>query len=544
MSQHDFDIANQGFAAFRADLNNALKALGSVSSGSAEPATTYANQLWYETDANILHIRNEANSAWLDLMVINQTTGSPSFTAGNVGIGTTAPAQMLHLSGTIPDIQYTDTTGNEWRVGNNNGVFRFYDVTAAAERMRIDSSGNVGIGTSSPAAQLHVSGTTNTIASFTASISGTTMTVTAVASGTLAVGDIVYGGSVSPITKITALGTGTGGTGTYTVSVSQTRGSTSLFTGSGTAATIRISDTDTTAQLGQSSGTIEFFGTDITSPGAGVSAYISAVGESSSPDTALTFGTRDAAGGGVDANERMRITSDGDLLVGKTATNADSVGCELRADGVITGTASGGSVAFFNRTTSDGGVVSIKKDATTVGSLGTTTSSFWITAVQENRGVKLVSDDLRPTIGTGADSDNSMDLGDLTVRWDDVYATNGTIQTSDRNEKQDIRDITEAETRVAQACKGLLKAYRWKDAVAEKGEEARIHFGIIAQDLQDAFAAEGLDAGRYAMFIRGTWWELDGKIYETAEEAPEGATERTRLGVRYPELLAFIIAAM
>jgi hypothetical protein len=75
--------------------------------------------------------------------------------------------------------------------------------------------------------------------------------------------------------------------------------------------------------------------------------------------------------------------------------------------------------------------------------------------------------------------------------------------------------------------------------------------------LQDAFTAEGLDAGRYAMFISSTWWEAtetytddDGaeqtrtNTYETQEEAPEGATERTRLGVRYPELLAFIIAAI
>lgn len=58
-------------------------------------------------------------------------------------------------------------------------------------------------------------------ASFTASISGTTMTVTAVASGTLAVGQTVNG-PVSANTTITALGTGSGGTGTYTVSVSQT----------------------------------------------------------------------------------------------------------------------------------------------------------------------------------------------------------------------------------------------------------------------------------------------------------------------------------
>ena len=79
-----------------------------------------------------------------------------------------------------------------------------------------------------------------------------------------------------------------------------------------------------------------------------------------------------------------------------------------------------------------------------------------------------------------------------------------------------------------------------------------------------AFAAEGLDAGRYAMFISSTWWEADRVVpaveatddteavaehtvtdhYDTLEEAPEGATERTRLGVRYPELLAFIIGAL
>ena len=122
----------------------------------------------------------------------------------------------------------------------------------------------------------------------------------------------------------------------------------------------------------------------------------------------------------------------------------------------------------------------------------------------------------------------------------------------------------------------MLRKFRWRDAVEAKGDEARTHFGIIAQDLQAAFAAEGLDAGDYAMFISSTWWETqtdvpavesvaevlddDGNVvteaieakeaytrtdtYETQEEAPEGATERIRLGVRYPELLAFIIASI
>jgi hypothetical protein len=129
-------------------------------------------------------------------------------------------------------------------------------------------------------------------------------------------------------------------------------------------------------------------------------------------------------------------------------------------------------------------------------------------------------------------TDDSIDLGSLSFRFDDIYATNGTIQTSDRNEKQDIEELDEAERRVAVACKGLLRKFRWKSKVEEKGDDARIHFGIIAQDLQAAFEAEGLDAGRYAMFINSTW---------TDEETGE---ERSRMGVRYSELLAFIIAVI
>lgn len=62
----------------------------------------------------------------------------------------------------------------------------------------------------------------------TGSIAGTTLTVSAVASGTLKVGDVIAGSGVTAGTVITALGTGNGGTGTYTVSVSQTASSTAM----------------------------------------------------------------------------------------------------------------------------------------------------------------------------------------------------------------------------------------------------------------------------------------------------------------------------
>ena len=67
--------------------------------------------------------------------------------------------------------------------------------------------------------------------SFTASIGSTVMDVTAVAFGTIAVGQIIFGIGVSALTKVTAIGTGTGGVGTYTVSPTQTVGSRKLASG-------------------------------------------------------------------------------------------------------------------------------------------------------------------------------------------------------------------------------------------------------------------------------------------------------------------------
>lgn len=73
MSQSNMNVGNVSAPQFRSDMNAALQALASTSSGSAAPSTTYANQLWYDTTANILKMRNEANSAWINLLYIEQT---------------------------------------------------------------------------------------------------------------------------------------------------------------------------------------------------------------------------------------------------------------------------------------------------------------------------------------------------------------------------------------------------------------------------------------------------------------------------------------
>lgn len=146
---------------------------------------------------------------------------------------------------------------------------------------------------------------------------------------------------------------------------------------------------------------------------------------------------------------------------------------------------------------------------------------------------------------TGPNSDNAMTAGEAANRYSVVYAGTGAINTSDANEKRDIRELTESEGRVAVALKGLVKAYRFKDAYEQKGGEARIHFGVMAQDVAAAFIAEGLDPNRYALFCKDEFYTHEGQNYTTGHsEIPEGAVKVERLGIRYDELLAFIISAI
>ena len=87
MAQHDMNIANQGFPATRADLNNALQALATNSSGTSAPSTTFANQWWYDTTNNKLYIRNEANNAWIQVAVLDQTNNEWQITTGQITAG-------------------------------------------------------------------------------------------------------------------------------------------------------------------------------------------------------------------------------------------------------------------------------------------------------------------------------------------------------------------------------------------------------------------------------------------------------------------------
>jgi hypothetical protein len=281
-------------------------------------------------------------------------------------------------------------------------------------------------------------------------------------------------------------------------------------------------------------------------------------------NTAMRFPSADTISFETGGSERAKVDSSGNLLVGKTDTTFATTGVRI-ADGFAELTNANDGSLTLHRTGSHGYIQRLYKDSTLVGSIGSDSGKLYVDSNGTNLVLKVGGtayinlDNLRLYPQT----DNAYDLGLSSNRFDDIFATNGTIQTSDRNEKQDIEELSEAEQRVAVVAKGLMRKFRWKDKVAEKGDNARTHFGIIAQDLQDAFTAEGLNAGNYAMFTSTTWFEKeitvdaveadeengieaqDAYTYiDTKEEATEGYTERTRLGVRYNQLLAFIISAI
>lgn len=126
MAQHDMNIANQGFPATRADLNNALQALATNNSGTSAPSTTFANQWWYDTTNNNLYIRNEANNAWILIASLDQTNNEWEIVTGV--------------------IQAKDSDGLALKT--DDGTTRIFIK---------DSNGNIGIHNTTCSASLHVS---------------------------------------------------------------------------------------------------------------------------------------------------------------------------------------------------------------------------------------------------------------------------------------------------------------------------------------------------------------------------------------------------
>lgn len=140
-------------------------------------------------------------------------------------------------------------------------------------------------------------------------------------------------------------------------------------------------------------------------------------------------------------------------------------------------------------------------------------------------------------------ADNAAKLGTASLRWSEVFAGTGTINTSDEREKHWLGPPSEAEMRVARRLAQLIGTYQWKSAVAEKGNQARIHIGVTAQAVASAFEAEGLDPAQYAVWCKDEIFERYSEVRDGEEISFMRPTGQYRQGLRYDQLYAFVTAA-
>lgn len=149
--------------------------------------------------------------------------------------------------------------------------------------------------------------------------------------------------------------------------------------------------------------------------------------------------------------------------------------------------------------------------------------------------------------------DNASSLGTSSTRWSEVFAGTGTINTSDERDKASIVAPDEALMRAWG--KVNFKVFQFKDAVEKKGADARLHCGVIAQQVIEAFKSEGLDASRYGLLCYDKWEDEyeDVEVVDTPEIVADDGTVTPaqthvehrlvtpagdRYGIRYEEALA------
>jgi hypothetical protein len=168
MATHDYNIANQGFPAFRSDLNDALAAIVSNNSSATAPSTTFAHMIWVDTaaDPSVVKIRNSDNDAWIDWFSIDQTND-------RIKVINARELKVGSVTYTLPT---SDGTSGQALKTDGSGVLTFGEVGATAYGLfrKADPSivawsktGNFTVSTATTL-YIEVNGTLHTIASSTA----------------------------------------------------------------------------------------------------------------------------------------------------------------------------------------------------------------------------------------------------------------------------------------------------------------------------------------------------------------------------------------
>ena len=324
--------------------------------------------------------------------------------AESLGINTDSPSEKLHVNGTalMFGARMSSNNGSTyWDVKRDisTGHFHIADDSLGNVLTIRQDSGNVGIGTSSPARPLDITDSTS---------DGSGGVVLHSYLPTVELNDISAGG---------------------TSFILQQDGANTLFKHDSTER-MRI-DSSGNVGIGMSpTGKLSIRPSGTGSEdthfgfGANLDAYIT---------TGSSGNVIFREGNGAGANtERMRIDSSGNLLVGTTdaavGVGNTGTGHSIGAQGYATHSRSSGIPLFLNRNTNDGIIADFRKDGTTVGSIGYGGGGILYNAAS-NYGLKFYdaggANIIHPATTAGGDLNGSVDLGYAGARFKDLYLSGG-----------------------------------------------------------------------------------------------------------------------
>jgi len=456
-----------------------------------------------------------------------------------VGIGTTSPDHLLHISASSSNaqlkLQRTGSATASYNISASSDSLAFSDQVAGTERMRLTSTG-LGIGTSNPTHDLTVDGGTSTSVSLIKDATGAAtvryydggsqkayIQLTSsedmdfyAASGV----DQIFYGNGAEVMRLSSGAVFNEGSGDRDFRVESNNNTHMLFVDGGTD---RVG-------VGTASPDRELTVGGVSNARIGILSNDNSTGASQ-----LQFGDPDNSQIGriyyehsdnsmrlhTNNTEAMRIDSSGNLLVGKTNQTANVSGTEIEGSGTIVSTRDNNTNMFLNRKTSDGQLINFRKDNSVVGSIGT--ASGKLNLGTENCQIRFRDDltALTPANSDGSNSDNDIDLGYSTIRWRRLYLSEGVFLggTGTANKLDDYEEGT------------------WTPALKISGDTAGITYSVqaghytkignrVIANLEILLTSKGSNTGNVALI--GLPFSTDndnhqtGYAYNDRVSAPNG----------------------